>query len=69
MARCGSPRAGRMGLRDPDLVNDINVQRAARLRLYSPGQCHGVSVSCRHARARFNQMSLSQLPPAALTCY
>ena len=25
------------GVRDPELVNDINVQRAARLRLYSPG--------------------------------
>jgi len=26
------------GVRDPELVNDINVQRAARLRLYSPGE-------------------------------
>ena len=29
------------GVRDPELVNDINVQRAARLRLYSPGERYG----------------------------
>jgi hypothetical protein len=34
------------GVRDPELVNDINVQRAARLRLYSPGaHCGPISLS------------------------
>ena len=57
------------GVRDPELVNDIDVQRAARLRLYSPGaHCCCVSPKDSEDQVQSGSMATTWIISALLVC-